>query len=123
MVLAEKKRNGRVIKKSKLASYGQVAKTLDVTLKVMVYYCHLPDCETSKRLAKWLHAAVDTKMMSILADEYPKEIQPWPARIEEVDKARYLAIQEIVRKFIRKKHNGKLSPVEFDDMYWYKLNP
>lgn len=77
----------------------------------------------AKKLTKWLHAAVDTQMMDMLADEYPKEIQPWPTKIEEVDKAKYLAIQEIVRRFIKKKHKGKLSPVEFDDLYWYKLNP
>ena len=123
IVLAEKKRNGRIIKKRKPASYGQVAKTLDVTLKVVIYYCHLPDCETSRRLVKWLHAAVDTQMMRMLADEYPKEIQPWPTKIEDVDKAKYLAIQTSVLRFIDKKHNGSLSPVEFDDMYWYKLNP
>lgn len=120
--LAEKTRNGRMIKKRKLASYGQVAKTLDVTLKVMVYYCHLPNYETSKRLVKWLHAAVDTQMMGMLADEYPEEIQPRPTKIEEVDKAKYLAIQEIVSRFISEKHEGKLLPVEFDDIYWYKLN-
>lgn len=36
--LAEKKRQGRIIKHSGPPGYGQVAKTLDVVLKVVIYY-------------------------------------------------------------------------------------
>jgi len=38
IVLAERVRDGKVIKKSGPASYGQIAKTLDVVLKVAIYY-------------------------------------------------------------------------------------
>lgn len=120
--LAEKKRNGRIIKKSKLASYGQIAKTLDVTLKVAVYYSHLPNCERSKKISEWLNAAVDTKMMAMLRKQYPDAIESWPATIEDVDKGSYVTIQELVRKFIKEKHQGRLAPVQFDDIYWRILN-
>ncbi|MBT8352818.1 MAG: hypothetical protein KJO26_16485, partial [Deltaproteobacteria bacterium] len=36
--LAEKRKAGAVVKKRSNVSYGQAAKTLDVTLKVLVYY-------------------------------------------------------------------------------------
>lgn len=110
-------------KKNKCASYGQVAKTLDVVLKVVVYYCHLPECEKSKEFSQWLNAAVDTKMMAKLRDRYPKALKPWPHTIEEVDsKQKYDKIQTIVRKFIHDKHRDSIAPVQFDDYYWRKLN-
>jgi len=109
-------------KKNKLASYGQIAKTLDVVLKVAVYYCHLPECQKSKRLSEWLNAAVDTKMMAKLRDHYPTDIKPWPRTIEKVDRQSYEEIQRIVRKFIREEHQGSITPVQFDDYYWRELN-
>ena len=109
-------------KKSKRASYGQIAKTLDVVLKVAVYYCHLPECEKSKELSQWLNAAVDTKMMAMLRKHYPKAMKPWPHTIEEVDGQSYDEIQRIVREFVRKEHQNSITPVQFDDYYWRKLN-
>ena len=120
--LAEKKRNGQLIKKSTLASYGQIAKTFDVTLKVAVYYSHLPNCEKSMKISEWLNAAVDTQMMSFLREQYPSAIRSWPAKIEEVQKSDYLTIQEIVRKFIKEERHGDILPVQFDDIYWSMLN-
>lgn len=121
--LAQKKRKRRIIKQSKAASYGQIAKTLDVTLKVAVYYCHLPNCETSKKISPWLNAAVDTEMMAKLREQYPNEIKSWPTKIEEVDKNNYLTVQEIVRRVIKEKHSGKIIPVQFDDIYWREVHP
>jgi len=120
--LAEKERKGRIVKQRKLASYGQIAKTLDITLKVAIYYCHLPDCDKAKKISDWLNAAVDTQMMAMLKKEYPDEIKPWPARVEDVQKSEYLRIQETVLKFIKEKHRGIL-PVQFDDIYQSMLNP
>lgn len=122
IILAEKKRNGRIIKRRKPASYGQIAKTFDVTLKVAIYYSHLPDYQKCEKILKWLNAGVDTRMMAMLRKKYPDHIQAWPTTIEAVDKAKYFAIQEAVRRFIREEHNGRLLPVQFDDIYWYKLN-
>jgi hypothetical protein len=120
--LAEKERKGRIVKQRKLASYGQIAKTLDVTLKVAVYYCHLPDCERAKKISDWLNAAVDTRMMAMLEKAYPDEIKPWPARVEDVQKNEYLKIQGTVLKF-KEKHRGQILPVQFDDIYQNMLNP
>lgn len=121
--LAEKERKGRVIKRREPASYGQIAKTLDVTLKVAVYYCHLPDCDRAKKISDWLNAAVDTRMMAMLRKEYPIEIKPWPTTVEDVQKSEYQRIQETVRKFIRDKRQGTILPVQFDDIYQNMLNP
>ncbi len=122
IVLAEGKRNGRIIKEAAPASYGQIAKTFDVALKVAVYYSHLPNCEKSQEISKWLNAAVDRKMMAMLKKKYPEDIQRWPTTVKQVDSTTYMAIQRIVRKFIREEYNGNITPVQFDDIYWRVLN-
>ncbi len=122
IMLAEKRRNGRIIKESAPVSYGQIAKIFDVILAVVVYYSHLPDYNKSLVISKWLHAAVDTKMMKHLKNVYPGDIRPWPATIEQVKHNEYLAIQEVVNKFIDEKHGGTITPTQFDDIYWEALN-
>jgi len=122
IMLAERKVNGRVVKPTGLARYGQIAKTLDVVLKVAVYYCHLPNCGKSDSILGWLHAAVDTKMMALLAECYPEDIRPWPTTVEQVNSLAYAAIQKTVRKFINDRHSGSITPVQFDDIYWEALN-
>lgn len=103
-------------------SYGQIAKTFDVVMKVAIYYCRLPDCEKSKEILPWLNAAVDTNMMKMLRKCYPKDIEPWPRTIKGVVcKQTYEDIQSTVRKFIRDKHNDSIMPVQFDDIYWKVL--
>lgn len=96
------------------ASYGQIAKTLNVALKVAIYYCHLPEYEKSKRLLQWLDAAVDNKMMSDLKQPYHS--------IQEVKRGDYFKIQDMIRKFIREKHRNSITPVQFEDYLWRKLN-
>jgi len=122
ITLAEKVRNGQVIKRSGPVSYGQIAKTFDVVLKVTIYYCHLPDIEKSQIISRWLNAAVDEKMMAMLKKSYPASIKPWPDTIELVDRSSYAEIQETVRKFIRDNHGDNITPVQFDDIYWKALN-
>lgn len=122
IALAERKRRGRIIKESSPASYGQIAKTFDITMKVAVYYSHLPNYEKSQELSKWLNAGVDTKMMAMLKKRYPKAIEPWPTTIEQVDKSTYVTIQGVVHKFIKEEHNNAILPVQFDDIYWKELN-
>ncbi len=109
-------------KTSENASYGQIAKTFNVVLNVAVYYCHLPNYKRSRNISRWLHAAVDTKMMAMLKKCYRKDFQQWPTTIKKVDESTYMKIREIVGKFISKKHNGKIMPVQFDDIYWEALN-
>ena len=122
LILAEKTKAEIVIKKKGPASYGQIAKTLDVVLKVVVYYCHWPNPEKAKGLTEWLHAAVDNKMMKFLKEKYPEYFPNWPSIVEDVDENMYLSLQELVRLFIKDEHDGKILPVQFDDIYWNILN-
>ena len=108
-------------RKNKHASYGQIAKTFNVVLKVAVYYCHLPEYEKSKELSNWLHAAVDNKMMAELRKQYPLAMKPWPRTIEEVDGQNYEETQKTVKKYIHEVHQDSIIPVQFDDYYWRKL--
>ena len=108
-------------RKNKPASYGQIAKTLNVVLKVAVYYCNLPDYEKSKELSQWLDAAVDTKMMAELRKRYSQDMNSWPRTIGDVDRQHYEDIQKIVKKFIHEVHEDSINPVKFDDYYWRKL--
>jgi len=113
-------------KKAEPARYGQIAKTFDVTLKVVIYYSELPDSRKSTEISEWLNAAVDTKMMNMLEHvlnrKYSATIQPWPKTVGQVDEKAYLTLQKIVRKFIAEVHNNGIKPVQFDDIYWRLLN-
>jgi hypothetical protein len=121
--LAEKKKSGRITRQGGMTSYGQIAKTFDVVLKVIVYYCHFPTCERADVISRWLHAAVDTKMMAFLKEYYPTDIVPWPATIQQVmNYSDYVAIQRVVNKFIAEKLERHIMPVQFDDIYWQAFN-
>jgi hypothetical protein len=120
--LAKKKLKNGGFKKSRPASYGQIAKTLDVVLHVVVFYGQYPNAERATMISKWLNAAMDTKMMSFLAGCYPNALAKWPKTIEEVDQDDYSTIQDIVRLFIQEEHQRCIIPVNFDDMYWEVLN-
>lgn len=122
ILLAQKRRKGKIIQPEAPASYGQIAKTLDVTLKVAVYYAHLPNCNKSQDLLKWLNAAVDTKMVVQLKKQYPDDIRVWPKTIKQVSSITYVAIQNVVRKFIKEYHNNQILPVQFDEIYWNEWN-
>jgi hypothetical protein len=120
--LAEKHRQGKLIKRTGPPSYGQVAKTIDIVLKVVIYYCKWPNETTSERITKFLNAAVDTKMMAFLKSKYSNYFQLWPVTIENIDESKYLSVQKLVRQFIRDEHQNQILPVQFDDLYWNILN-
>jgi len=120
--LAKKKRGKMTLQEGSPASYGEIAKTFDVVLKVVVYYCQLPEPAKAQTMTKSLNAAVDTKMMAFLRKHYPNELERWPRTVKEVDKTDYDEIQRIVRKFIREKYRNKILPVQFDDIFWKELN-
>ena len=122
IVLAEKFKDIQKIKDSGPASYGQIAKTLDVVLKVVIHYCYWPDQKKSKELKKLLHAAIDNKMMRLLRNHYPDYFHLWPNTVEAVDKEVYKKLQQLVKKFIREKHDDSILPIDFDDIYWNILN-
>ena len=103
-------------------SYGQIAKTLDVVLKVAIYYSKWPNEPVSEKIGNYIHAAVDTKMMAFLKSKYPDHFEIWPVTVGSVNRPRYVSIQELVRQFIADQHGGEIMPVQFDDLYWNFLN-
>lgn len=119
--LAEKRKNRIVVRKRSKIGYGQAAKTLDVTLKVLVYYCNWPNKTKSKQLRKWIHAAIDNKMMRHLKGTYPNAFKNWPKSVAEVKKQDYLKLQYLVHQFISEIDKDIKLSVEFDDKYWYLL--
>lgn len=122
IVLAEKKKDTKVIKESGPASYGQIAKTLDVVMKVAIYYSYLPNPKAAPTLMPFLNAAVDDMMMQMLRKDYENQLTEWPRTLEEVNERKYNKLQDIVRQFIKDRHNGQIMPVQFDDIYWKQLN-
>lgn len=118
---AERKRNGKVvIEKGTRASYGQIAKTLDVTLKVMIYYCHLPNRTKSESICQWLNAAVDNAMMDLLKEEFPDQTEQWPDSLKEIlDKSTYDWIQEVADESRKREQEsqGPLTRPEWEDIY------
>jgi len=120
IVLAEKVKNGKVTKHSGPASYGQIAKTLNVVLKVVVYYCRLPSERAASVIGKWLEPAVDTKMMAYLKPKNSSIL--WPMTIEQVGFDEYEMLNGAVGELIQDCHQGKIAPVQFDDIYWEALN-
>jgi hypothetical protein len=119
--LAEKRKGGVVVKKSSNVSYGQAAKTLDVTLKVLVYYCRWPNYKASKRLNKFIHAAIDNKMIKHLKRNYKTAFKKWPKSVAEIDRQGYIKLQNLVKRFISERDTEITLPVQFDDKYWYLL--
>jgi len=120
---AKRIKDGKVVKQSGPPSYGQIAKTIDVVLHVVIHYVHRPVYTTDRKFSQWLNTAMDTKMMAFLSDCYPDALTPWPKTIEQVEtREQYDAIQHTVRKFIQEEHQGDISPIDFDDIYWRVLN-
>ena len=110
-------------KPNRLIAYGQIAKTLNVVLKVVIHYSQLPDAQKANSIRPWLHAAIDNKMMHLLKSKYSYKLDPWPESIEKVCRDQYFHIQTFVQDFIVQNHANKpINPVDFDDIYWNLLN-
>jgi len=92
-----------------------------VVLKVYVYYCHLPDSDTSKRMTQWLNPGIDTKMMGYLKG-LPGGKGVSATSIEQVDKNTYIKLQVLVRKDIEASLPTGTLPVQLDDIKWRELN-
>jgi hypothetical protein len=118
---ARRVRKDKRIKESGPASYGQAGKVFDVALKVYIYYCQYPDCETALRLMPLLHAGIDTKMMKALKEDYP-EANIQAETIEAISKSDYVSLQNLVVKHIEDKFQNQIMPVQYDDIMWYRLN-
>lgn len=118
---AERKKNGRIIKRSGPASYGQAAKILDISMKVYVYYCSQPTQEISKQIIPFLNGAVDTPILNHLKSLYPAEAIKADT-IESVDKETYNRLQASLSWDIATRFDNKIYPVQYDDIMWNQLN-
>ena len=118
---AKKVLKNKKIKKSRPASYGQAAKVFNVALKVYVYYCNLPDCDSAAKLLPMLHSAVDTLMMENLKKKYSNE-KVKTETIQAVGKSDYAVLQKMVKRHIEDEFDKKILPVHYDDIMWYRLN-
>ena len=119
------KTNGDYAMNRKKASYGQIAKTLDVVLKVVIYYSHFPSRPEAQRLSEWLNVAMDTKMMAYIGSKClnGQELQSWPKKVDDVDtKETYDHVQETVRRYMKDRHPDILLPSQFEDILWAKVN-
>lgn len=103
------------------ASYGHAAKTLDIALKVYVYYCGQPSAELAERLIPMLHGAVDTPIMKHLKSSFP-EAGIKAATIGQVDEGIYTRLQALVTQDIQARYLGQICPVQYDDIMWHELN-
>lgn len=119
---AARTKNGEVIKDSKLASWGQAAKVIDIALKVCIYYCGLPSAETSKKITHWLNGAIDTKILEHLKGKNPPLILSQIHTIEGINKIEYEELQKMIRAEIEKLSNEEICPVQYDDIKWRELN-
>jgi hypothetical protein len=119
--VAQKERNGTVIKECGFSLYGHAAKLLDVALKVYVYYSGLPDKETSGALIPFLNSAVDNPILRHLKEAFPDEIVN-SKTVEQIDKQTYKKLQQLIKADIRATFADGIVPTQYDDIMWYCLN-
>lgn len=105
------------------ASYGQIAKTLNVVLKAAVYYCDLLDAEVAAELGPWLHPAIDTPMMAYLRRNHREVFPQGLKSIAQVDKRAYRMLLDLAVKDIEERFDGEpLYLVQWEDIVWGRLN-
>jgi len=119
---AERKKDGRIIKESQCASWGQATKVIDIVLKVCVYYCNLPSTDVSSKIIPWLNGAIDTPILEDFKKRYNSPIISQTSTIEDIDKVKYEELQKMIRTDIEKSFNGEIFPVQYDDIKWRELN-
>lgn len=118
---AERTKRDGTKKPTGAASYGQGAKVLDIALKVYVYYCHLPDPDTAKRMTQWLNPGIDTKMMGYLKG-LPGGKGVVATSIEQVHEDTCIKLQALVRNDIEVSYPIGTLPIQWDDIKWRELN-
>jgi hypothetical protein len=119
---AERKKDGTIIKRSQYASWGQAAKVIDIVLKVCIYYCNLPSPEVSSKIIPWLNGAIDSRILEDFKKRYSSPLISQASTIEDIDKAIYKELQEMIRTDIKESFNGEIFPVQYDDIKWRELN-
>jgi len=119
---AESRKNGRVTKLARAASYGHAAKVFDVASKVYVYYCHLPNVKAAAALLPLLHGAIDTEILKNLKSRYP-EPGINAETISEIGEREYAVLQGLVARHIGDEFKDQgIYPAQYDDIMWYRLN-
>jgi hypothetical protein len=113
-------KNGRGAIPERTSSYGQAAKVLNIVAKVHFYYCQ-PQFETPPSLVPRLHAALDNGMIKRLARRFRKpELKS--KGLNEIDRADYEQLQDLVAEEIRRDFNSEIHPVQYDDIIFRRLN-
>ena len=117
----------RLAKTEEPSSYGHAAKVLDLALKVYVYYCKMPSPAKAESLMPKLNGAIDTPMLRHLVkkleDIYRKSCPPrylWT--IGMIVKEDYDLLQKVIRQDIRDSFDDNISPVQYDNIMWRRLN-
>jgi len=116
---AERKKDGRIIKRSQYASWGQAAKVIDIVLKVCIYYCNLPSVGVSSKIIPWLNGAIDTPILHDFKKRYNPPMISQTSSIGDIDKVKYEELQKMIRK---ESCDGEIFPVQYDDIKWRELN-
>jgi hypothetical protein len=113
-------KNGRT-KPKQLASYGQAAKVIDISIKVFVYYCEQPNPITAGNLIPFLNGAIDNPILAYLKTKYPN-IKITSSTIEQIDEGAYGDLQKLIALDVLKSFNNEVYPVQYDDILWNMLN-
>jgi hypothetical protein len=117
----------RLAKSEQPASYGHAAKTLDLALKVYVYYCKMPSPAKAEGLIPMLNGAVDTHMLSYLYGKLEDiEGKPYPPHyswtIDVINRENYDLLQKVIRQDIIDSFNDDILPVQYHDIMSRRLN-
>ena len=117
----------RLAKIEEPPSYGHAAKVLDLALKVYVYYFNMPSPAKAESLIPRLNGAIDTPILRYLfkrlEDFYGKSYPPhylWT--IKMINKEDYDFLQKVIRQDIKDSFDDSISPVQYDDIMWRRLN-
>jgi len=98
-------------------SFAQAAKVLDVAMKVMVSYCHLPNAATAQRVLHALHCGIDTGILRHLRQRHG--VARGVVTLSAIDEQLYGELQRCLR---REASARGLLAVEYDDELWREVN-
>ena len=112
-------------------SWGQSAKIVDITMKVIFYYCKLPSEEYALKILPWLNGPIDSKILRYIKHQikeghlkkyeniyYEKiaEIQS----LKDIDKQKYRLLQKIFLD-CKERGNENMSLIEYEEIIWWNL--
>jgi hypothetical protein len=116
----------RLAKTEETPSYGYAAKVLDLALKVYVYYCKMPSPARAEFLIPRLNGTIGTRILrhlfKKLKDIYGESYAPHLRTIKMINKEDYDLLQKVIRQDIRDSLGDTVSPVQYDDIMWRRLN-